>query len=90
MVIIYASGHKERIYITDWDIQMHGKSSSVGLVWTFNCIYWLGQKVHLGFPITSYREKLNELLGQPNKKLLFFCQYTNFWHIAVVDAELIY
>lgn len=24
------------VHMTGWDLKMHGKSSSVGLVWTFN------------------------------------------------------
>ena len=35
-------------------------------------IYWFGQKVYLGFPITSYRKKLDKLYDQPFKyKVLF-------------------
>ena len=30
-------------------------------------ICWVGQKVHLGFPVTSYGKNLNELLGQPTQ-----------------------
>ena len=39
----------------------------------FYLVYWVGQKVHLGFSIRCYRKNQNELFGQP-----ILCKETSF------------
>ena len=43
--------------------------------------YWVGQKVHLGFSITSYGKKAIKLFGQP----YWMLRNLPCWHLEVCD-----